>query len=86
MSHPVKILSSTHRTVENNWICDKNTAGTLTQTSIQARMKDRDRESKMERDDGSTVFLDGLRLKAPVRPQHHDVCRAHASRDNRNDN
>ena len=49
--------------------------------SKQARMKDRDRESRMERDDRLTLFLDGLRFKAPVRSQHHDVCRAHACRD-----
>ena len=44
-------------------------------------MRERDRESRMERDDRSTLFLDGLRLKAPVRSQHHDVCRAHACRE-----
>ena len=35
----------------------------------------------MKWDDRSTLFLDGLRLKAPVRSQHYDVCRAHACRE-----
>ena len=35
----------------------------------------------MKWDDRSTLFPDGLRLKAPVRSQHHDVCRAHACRE-----
>ena len=45
----------------------------------QARMKDRDGGSRMERDDRSTLFPGGLRLKAPVRSQHYD--RAHACRE-----
>ena len=35
----------------------------------------------MKWDNRSTLFPDGLRLKAPVRSQHHDVCRAHACRE-----
>ena len=35
----------------------------------------------MKWDDRSTLFPDGLRIKAPVRSQHHDVCRAHACRE-----
>ena len=35
----------------------------------------------MKWDDRSTLFPDGLRLKAPVRSQHHDVCVAHACRE-----
>ena len=44
-------------------------------------MRNRDRETRMKWDDRSTLFPDGLRLKAPVRSQHHDVCRAHACRE-----
>ena len=47
----------------------------------QAQMKNRDRETRMKWDDRSTLFPDGLRVKAPVRSQHHDVCRAHACRE-----
>ena len=43
-------------------------------------MRNRDRETRMKWDDRSTLFPDGSRLKAPVRSQHHDVCRAHACR------
>ena len=35
----------------------------------------------MKWDDRSTLFPDGLRLKPPVRSQHHDVCRARACRE-----
>ena len=35
----------------------------------------------MKWDDRSTLFPDGSRLKAFVRSQHHDVCRAHACRE-----
>ena len=35
----------------------------------------------MKWDDRSTLFPDGSRLKAPVRSQHHHVCRAHACRE-----
>ena len=35
----------------------------------------------MKWDDRSTLFPDGLGLKAPVRSQHQDVCRAHACRE-----
>ena len=44
-------------------------------------MRNRDRETRMKWDDRSTLFPDGLRLKALVRSQHHDVCRAHACRE-----
>ena len=44
-------------------------------------MRNRDRETRMKWDDRSTLFPDGSRLKAPVRSQHHDVCRAHACRE-----
>ena len=53
-----------------------------TQTADKpARMKNRDRETRMKWDDRSTLFPDGSRLKALVRSQHHDVCRAHACRE-----
>ena len=51
------------------------------QTNKPARMRNRDRETRMKWDDRSTLFPDGSRLKAPVRSQHHDVCRAHACRE-----
>ena len=51
------------------------------QTNNPARMRNRDRETRMKWDDRSTLFPDGLRLKAPVRSQHQDVCRAHACRE-----
>ena len=44
-------------------------------------MRNRDRETRTKWDDRSTLFPDGLRLKAPVRSQHQDVCRAHACRE-----
>ena len=51
------------------------------QTNNPARMRNRDRETRTKWDDRSTLFPDGLRLKAPVRSQHQDVCRAHACRE-----
>ena len=51
------------------------------QTNKPARMRNRDRETRMKWDDRSTLFPDGSRLKAPVRSQHHYVCRAHACRE-----
>ena len=51
------------------------------QTNNPARMRNRDRETRAKWDDRSTLFPDGLRLKAPVRSQHQDVCRAHACRE-----
>ena len=51
------------------------------QTNKPARMRNRGRETRTKWDDRSTLFPHGLRLKAPVRSQHHDVCRAHACRE-----
>ena len=59
----------------------KNVTKHRPQTNKPARMRNRDRETRMKWDDRSTLFPDGLRLKAPVRSQHHDVRRAHACRE-----
>ena len=60
------------------YVCSCNETQTADK---QARTKNRARETRMKWDDRSTLFPDGSRLKAPVRSQHHDVCRAHACRE-----